>query len=57
MVSIHTKHIYKYYDVNGSHIANKVRNTSTKQMWTEGSNKKLLCLDRIYLTLVVSILL
>ena len=35
--TVTTKHIYEYYDVNGSHVANKVRNTSTKQMWTEGS--------------------
>lgn len=32
-----TKHIYEYFDINGNHVANKVRNTSTKQMWTEGS--------------------
>jgi len=32
-----TKHIYEYFDMNGNHVANKVRNTSTKQMWTEGS--------------------
>ena len=35
--TVTTKHIYEYFDVNGSHVANKLRNTSTKQMWTEGS--------------------
>ena len=35
--TITTKHIYQYYNINGNHIANKIRNTSTKQMWTEGS--------------------
>ena len=35
--TVTTKHIYEYYDVNGSHVANKIRNTATKQMWTEGS--------------------
>ena len=35
--TVTTKHIYEYFDVNGSHVANKIRNTATKQMWTEGS--------------------
>ena len=31
------QHIYKYYDSNNSHVANKLRNTNDKEFWAEGS--------------------
>ena len=34
-----SKHIYKYYDSNNSHVANKIRNTNDKEFWAEGSIK------------------
>ena len=30
------KHMYKYHDKNGNHIASKFRRTSDKQFWSEG---------------------
>ena len=33
------QHIYKYYDSNNSHVANKLRNTNDKEFWAEGSIK------------------
>ena len=35
--TVTTKHIYQYFDTNGNHVANKIRNTSDKNMWSEGS--------------------
>ena len=32
-----THHIYKYFDEDNNHIANKVRNTSSKKFWSEGN--------------------
>ena len=34
-----SQHIYKYYDSNNSHVANKLRNTNDKEFWAEGSIK------------------
>ena len=31
------KHLYPYYDLNGTHIANKVRKVSTKEFHSEGA--------------------
>ena len=31
------QHIYKYYDVNSSHVASKVRVLKEKEFWAEGS--------------------
>ncbi len=31
------KHMYKYYDKNGNHLASKFRRTSDKQFWSEGN--------------------
>tara|TARA_R110002020_G_scaffold185382_1_gene382958 strand:- start:53 stop:1684 length:1632 start_codon:yes stop_codon:yes gene_type:complete len=35
-----THHIYQYYDVNGNHIGNKVRDTDNKKFWSEGAINK-----------------
>ena len=32
-----THHIYKYFDNEGKHIGNKVRETANKKFWSEGS--------------------
>jgi twinkle protein len=34
--SMTTHHIYQYFDKNGNHISNKVRDTSNKRFWSEG---------------------
>ncbi len=34
--SIITHHIYPYYDKDGTHIANKIRDAQTKKFWSEG---------------------
>ena len=34
--SMTTHHIYQYYDSNGNHICNKVRDTANKKFWSEG---------------------
>ena len=31
-----THHVYQYYDTNGNHICNKVRDTANKKFWSEG---------------------
>ena len=35
--SMTTHHIYQYYDSNGNHICNKVRDTANKKFWSEGN--------------------
>ena len=35
--NIITHHIYQYYNSKGEFVGNKVRDTQTKNMWTEGS--------------------
>jgi len=35
--SIITHHIYKYFDTDGNHIANKVREVQGKKFWSEGN--------------------
>ena len=35
--SMSTHHIYQYFDRNGSHIANKVREVQGKKFWSEGN--------------------
>tara|TARA_R110002020_G_scaffold20100_4_gene68878 strand:- start:1526 stop:3154 length:1629 start_codon:yes stop_codon:yes gene_type:complete len=32
-----THHIYKYYDNDGNHIANKIRESQNKKFWSEGN--------------------
>jgi twinkle protein len=34
--SMVTQHIYQYFDKNGNHISNKVRDTLNKKFWSEG---------------------
>ena len=34
--SMTTHHVYQYYDTNGNHICNKVRDTANKKFWSEG---------------------
>ena len=38
--SIITHHIYKYYDGEGSHIANKIKEVQNKKFWSEGNLSK-----------------
>jgi twinkle protein len=35
--SMITHHIYKYFDKDGNHVANKVRETQNKRFWSEGN--------------------
>ena len=35
--TIITHHIYKYYDNDGNHIANKIRESQNKKFWSEGN--------------------
>ena len=34
--SMVTHHVYQYFDRNGNHICNKVRDTANKKFWSEG---------------------
>jgi len=38
--SIITHHIYKYYDEEGSHTANKIKEVQNKKFWSEGNLSK-----------------
>ena len=49
------KQIYPYYDVNGQHVANKVRHVKTKDFHAEGRLHRQGCLDRTSFVMAASI--